>query len=1624
MKKVIMRIVVILLCAFLLAFPAYGSTTQPTTIYSCDSLPATMSQGEIVTDFGLGNKALYSDVCIRSTGNVILNANFANINASAYADDGVVHFYVYVSNADNAGTLTFELAGLSWNVSNLNNGWNEIWLPAYEGQGTGNWTALDSVLLTAQSAQSYMVDEIELWHDYEIPANTRGITVFDCDLLTAGVNSTVITRQQAKNQNIQLKSSVAIYHPMDNSDNPIVISSSQFAPVDISSYLQDGFVHFWLYISDVTGVDLSTGQFRLELSSSGQYDSDEVTFMIHEFCDLKSGWNEVYLPWSGAIPSGGSFDATEVNFFRVYTTQNHDAGTIFVLDEFSVMHAYEKDVSAIPTTDMQAVRLAAAHLADVAELDVIISTNQVVADGVESYAIAFAEDRLVDVSRVQNVLITADYLESESAVKLIFSQGTASMNMVLPVDVSVVESGPRLVVPQYDDSEQIVAEIIIGEAGYEVDNTGVNDATSVIQAALDTCSNLGGGTVWLPAGKYKVTSEIRIPGYVTLRGDYQDPDLTDNPVYGTIILADVLSISEGYELPLFRLGGSSGAVGLTVYYPDQSISNVKDYQYTFYTEGRGDSRTAQMLPVIRNCTMINSYRGIGICDCIADGLSYVDSSHEQSILINNKGTFLYNAATIRNGSDVGAIIGLTADSKYWAQAGAGITQVSATQIDAYTRNNSTALVLGDLEGFTYSDINIDSYEIGILTEVKSEHRANIYGSFYKVNVLNCDVAMQINTILPDDGINIAASTLQGSEYSIRKTVTGGGVHLTDVELIGTVSGTEIAQADNDSINLANSWSGYYAQPAKVASNLVVLSNLDKTATQDSTPKIQSALNSLSSTGGIVYLPAGHYRLNQVLTIPEGVELRGCTASTQVRPERECDGGTILEIRHGYDTTEEDQNYYDHSGIIIDGDNAGVTGVVIVYRDQTTSSDTYLNTAYAVYAKNVSGAYVTNSAIVAPSHGIYFDGCDDHLIQGLSTSCYENIVKIKNSSGGSIQRILQNITVTARNSWEWDDWTTSTDGLNLTAVNLDCLVFDNAQETVFAYFDYRGHNTVLANNSRVTTINIGSGGDSNGYIYTVNGGELTAVNTISTRVSRIPLTYSDGAVVGLYGFSTRGNQSQRSFETPVVGEPYVLVDCDGEILPAGCVSQETQTVKSGKAWCLSGGNELLKLGLVNVDLSDYGTGAIRLYIYSQSNNENAYYTIALGNNGTANMHYGLWSINGLNAGWNEIWLSLADLNNQTGDLALDAVNYLELYTDNANNSIIVDEITVVDASGVPADLEHIQSMSLYDCDVSSHVISTLISQAEAPSGVTLKSQKAIMHDSTHNSYGTAEQKVIMQANSTHIGTLDISDYTIDGWINFYLYIEDIEQINPATLRFVINSDNNWNTVTNAVSWFLADHNDIQEGWNEIWLPMNEGTCFGMPNYSAINCIRLLTTENHGPINFIVDEIRVVHKAYVPRTALFPDPQKMMMNCDQISFWKSSGRVGAITTQTGTYVEGAGALTNSNWTTVLFRGIFENPVNVEEYVGTYLHLSLFVEDVSLLGSTINVELSSDGVSDSTGETEFILNRNTIKNGWNDIWIPFNLKSTTNATAINYFRIFSVGGKTTKITLDNVYVSLEKQ
>ena len=89
---------------------------------------------------------------------------------------------------------------------------------------------------------------------------------------------------------------------------------------------------------------------------------------------------------------------------------------------------------------------------------------------------------------------------------------------------------------------------------------GVTDDTAAIQDAIDTLSAAGGGTVFLPAGAYKITSNINItwpssldqnvPGRITFRGEGADLsyiyDYRDNTAAASNG-AITLNFSSGYD---------------------------------------------------------------------------------------------------------------------------------------------------------------------------------------------------------------------------------------------------------------------------------------------------------------------------------------------------------------------------------------------------------------------------------------------------------------------------------------------------------------------------------------------------------------------------------------------------------------------------------------------------------------------------------------------------------------------------------------------------------------------------------------------------------------------------------------------------------------------------------------------------------------------------------------------------------------------------------------------------------------------------------------------------------------------------------------------------------------------
>jgi len=87
---------------------------------------------------------------------------------------------------------------------------------------------------------------------------------------------------------------------------------------------------------------------------------------------------------------------------------------------------------------------------------------------------------------------------------------------------------------------------------------GTTDDTAAIQKALDTVAKQG-GSVHLPAGKYRVAGSLKIPVGVGLVGANRAP-LAIEPLIGTVILATGGRDKENAPA-LFEMGDSSTVQG-------------------------------------------------------------------------------------------------------------------------------------------------------------------------------------------------------------------------------------------------------------------------------------------------------------------------------------------------------------------------------------------------------------------------------------------------------------------------------------------------------------------------------------------------------------------------------------------------------------------------------------------------------------------------------------------------------------------------------------------------------------------------------------------------------------------------------------------------------------------------------------------------------------------------------------------------------------------------------------------------------------------------------------------------------------------------------------------------------
>ena len=237
---------------------------------------------------------------------------------------------------------------------------------------------------------------------------------------------------------------------------------------------------------------------------------------------------------------------------------------------------------------------------------------------------------------------------------------------------------------------------------FGADRLGRKDSTAAIQTALDACDKVGGGTVFLPAGRYRVNGRLKINGGTTLRGEWVNPN-KGGLGKGTILMAFA---GRGQEKPNGDtfVTVSSGAClrDVGIWYPEQSATAPVPYPASI--QGHGHS-------TVFNVTLYNSWCGFWNNDCSS---MLVRRLYATALSLGIHGAYAYDIPRIEH---------VAFDSRFWAQSGlpGAPTGAAVAKLNAFLERNLVALQAAEQDWGYWWDIDIDHCNLGLyLTAIPSD----------------------------------------------------------------------------------------------------------------------------------------------------------------------------------------------------------------------------------------------------------------------------------------------------------------------------------------------------------------------------------------------------------------------------------------------------------------------------------------------------------------------------------------------------------------------------------------------------------------------------------------------------------------------------------------------------------------------------------------------------------------------------------------------------------------------------------------------------------------------------------------------------------------------------------------
>ncbi len=1234
-------------------------------------------------------------------------------------------------------------------------------------------------------------------------------------------------------------------------------------------------------------------------------------------------------------------------------------------------------------------------------------------------------------------------------------------------DPVTVGEGATMVKTLYTADDVVVADVIATEAPYHADPTGKSDSTKAIQDALYAVEELGGGVVFLPAGQYLVTRTVFVPAGVVLQGDWQDPTTTDDPKYGTIILAKPAPLKKSQmenraENPLFYMDGKCGMIGLTFYYPEQNIADPIPYGYTIYGE-------APRIAALRDITMINSYRGVGVG-------TMMTTAHE---LMQNESLricALDTAIEMYRSSEVGYTVDVMISPSFWIEAGCGFACKDADALRAYCKQNTMGLVFNDLDDEDFSTLYIEGCRTAIYLPSTPDVPQGFWGLIYDVTIKDCMYGIVAEELCGSIGTVIAHAEIDADKKAIVNSSGGGSMKLCGIKLTGKgkvhAEGGDIYLDDESDISQYEIRYGSYKKPAAYLYNAQIKKLSGKKT--DASAIIQASLDEAAKTGGVVYIPAGVYSIYNTLRVPENVQLRGPTpVFVRDASTGEPDGAVLI-------------SYIADGACIELSAGAGVNGLRIFcpLYDVGTAVELLAagdpKTEKCVGIKGLgAGVYTYNVGVTATMIGIDFSGCDHHLIKQ-TFGCTYNTFAIVGGKNGVMESCLCNPHFINRQNYagmgyldtkyadkEWAKYSSVSEAgvggsegfteLRDALLRNYCTMIevkDAENQAINNVFMYAPYELISVSNSTATLINTSADFVGMGSVYNIkNNSKVAIVNALRSAGDSI---FCDETVtVDLYNrinteiyyegnFHTKESHID-SFDFKVTDK----LEIGDETTAAGnaaAVNTDKTYIKNGNASHRHDpkGTEqseiLYERTFAAKNISKYMTegGYLHMWVWVEDMSTQLWggaFELTSAGKGDSQEIYWVETSFITHNGWNEVWLPLSDVKMQGGTFNPAAANYLRIHSvsnvTRGQSTMYFDDIyfclaesdevrypidrtpttertepTPPSTIGVPEIDEDYDLIWVGDGEALENIGHSVPLKLTDEEDFVKQGESSYLSEAGKRGNGNEIFLFRFPSNKT----LDISEYMAGGYLHFWIYVEDAETFIGGELELTSSS----NCDREEIRWTPTKY-ITKQGWNEVWLPLSDAKsgssdAFDPTSLDFIRLFMMTADGNYG--NYYIDDIYFcmgVEEEEEEEGASFgtvnADGDLIFANCDSLSEMTA---VGVRVTNDPEFVkEGEGAWWIKDNGLIVYNIKLTQAMDISDYMEDgYLHLWIWVSNAAQIGEG-QIEITSGGDCDKQ-ELNWLASTYIKKNGWNELYLPLASAGKSggdfNPKGLNYVRIYA--------------------